>query len=112
MYMQLVCTGQAPASGLVAQFQPSAIDAQTGYVRIQPSLQLADGPGNIFVLGDVAHTGSAKAARPAMAQAAVVVNNIEKLVNKSTASLDTYQADAAGIHLTLGIVGSWCLLRV
>lgn len=58
-------------------------------------------------MGDVADTGAHKAARPALRQAPVVVENIEHLANSEP--LEQYEvAEGPSIHLSLGLVSFLC----
>ncbi|KAJ3760519.1 FAD/NAD-P-binding domain-containing protein [Lentinula raphanica] len=106
----MLCTGAVPLSEPLKTLAPSAID-KYGFIRVKPTLQI-DAPGitNVFALGDVADTGAHKAARPAVVQAGVVSRNIEKILQTRTSGavekLDEYKADAAGIHLSLGLNAS------
>lgn len=101
--LQVIATGQTPQSELIRALSPESID-DAGFVRVQRTLQISDNSFlNIFAVGDVADTGAHKAARPALRQAPVVVENIEHLVKNE--SLDVYDVvDGPSIHLTLGIV--------
>jgi len=73
-------------------------------VRVQRTLQISDTAyPNIFAVGDVADTGAHKAARPALRQAPVVVENIEHMTKDEP--LERYEiAEGPAIHLSLGIV--------
>lgn len=101
--LQVIATGQTPQSELIRALSPESVD-EAGFVRVQRTLQISDNRfPNIFAVGDVADTGAHKAARPALRQAPVVVENIEHLVKKE--SLEVYDVvDGPSIHLTLGIV--------
>ncbi|KAG9573137.1 FAD/NAD(P)-binding domain-containing protein, partial [Aureobasidium melanogenum] len=98
----VIATGQTPQSELIRALSPESID-DASFVRVRKTLQISDNKfPNIFAVGDVADTGAHKAARPALRQAPVVVENIEHLVKNE--SLDTYEViDGPSIHLTLGI---------
>jgi len=94
----------------MSNFSSSSVDPKSGYIKVLPTLQIADAPSNMFAVGDVADTGATKAARPGFTQSRVIVNNIQRLIADSSEALETYRPDAGGIHLTLGIVGhnpSW-----
>jgi NADH dehydrogenase FAD-containing subunit len=71
---------------------------------VRRTLQIHDTKfSNIFAVGDVADTGAHKAARPALRQAPVVVENIEHLANNE--ALEHYEvAEGPSIHLSLGLV--------
>lgn len=97
----IIATGQTPQSELIKMLSPDSVD-ETSFVRVQKTLQLHDPKfPNIFAVGDVAATGAHKAARPALRQAPVVVENIQHMVNKEP--LEHYEvADGPAIHLSLG----------
>jgi NADH dehydrogenase FAD-containing subunit len=78
-------------------------------VRVRRTLQIHDTEfSNIFAVGDVADTGAHKAARPALRQAPVVVENIEHLANNEP--LEQYEvAEGPSIHLSLGLVSFFLL---
>lgn len=84
---------------------PSSVDPETKYVKVKPTLQIVDSEfPHVFSIGDVADTGAHKAARPAIAQAQIVLRNIQKLMKDEKAELDTYKPDPPAIHLALGFV--------
>ena len=58
---------------------------------------------NLFAVGDIADTGTQKAARPGVEQALVVAKNIQALIEGRSAE-EKFKGKPAGIHLTLGIV--------
>lgn len=71
---------------------------------MKPTLQITDTRfRNIFAIGDVATTGGHKAARPGLAQAQLVAQNIVVLTS-GCGELGNYKPNAAEIGLTLGIV--------
>ncbi|KIK65260.1 hypothetical protein GYMLUDRAFT_39619 [Collybiopsis luxurians FD-317 M1] len=86
----ITCLGGAPLSEPLRTLAPSAIDSQTGYIRVLPTLQIdtsepetsssSTACPNVFALGDVAHTGAHKAARPGHFQSGVVTRNIQRLI--------------------------------
>ncbi|ESK97225.1 amid-like nadh [Moniliophthora roreri MCA 2997] len=83
-----LCTGAVPLSAPLESLSPDAIDPQTKFVKVKPTMQI-DGESstpypNVFAIGDVADTGAHKAARPGVAQAQVVATNIEKLMRASS----------------------------
>ncbi|SGY85969.1 BQ5605_C009g05792 [Microbotryum silenes-dioicae] len=111
-------TGQTPNSAYLASFAPSTL-TPSKYVRVTSALQVdAQGvedeevkkvAGRIFAVGDIADSGAPKAARPGIAQATIVANNIAKLVAGEEASsfeARTYHPNPAAIHLTLGFAES------
>jgi hypothetical protein len=73
-------------------------------VRVHRTLQISDTKfPHIFAVGDVADTGAHKAARPAIRQAPVVVENIQHLADNEP--LENYEvAEGPSIHLSLGLV--------
>ncbi|THX55883.1 putative oxidoreductase [Aureobasidium pullulans] len=98
----VIATGQTPQSELIRALSPETID-DAGFVRVQRTLQISDTAyPNIFAVGDVADTGAHKAARPALRQAPVVVENIEHMTKDEP--LERYEiAEGPAIHLSLGI---------
>lgn len=106
----ILATGQTPNNQLVAHLNasspesPSIINTQNGFIRVRPTLQLLDDQyPNIFAVGDIADTGSQKAARPAAAHAPIVANNIRALIENRTPE-EKYVKAPWAIHLTLGKV--------
>ncbi|KAI4810394.1 putative oxidoreductase [Aureobasidium sp. EXF-8845] len=99
----VIATGQTPQSELIKTLSPESID-DAGFVRVRRTLQIHDTKfSNIFAVGDVADTGAHKAARPALRQAPVVVENIEHLANNEP--LEHYEvAEGPSIHLSLGLM--------
>ncbi|KAG7441943.1 FAD/NAD(P)-binding domain-containing protein [Guyanagaster necrorhizus] len=102
--LAIPCTGSTvPLSDPLLSLSPSSVDPVTKYVKVKPTLQIADSKfPNVFSIGDVADTGAHKAARPAFAQAQIVLRNIQKLMKDEKAELDTYKPDPHSIHLALG----------
>lgn len=105
---QINCTGQKPASDLVAALSPRAVSA-TGHVKVKSTLQIADDAlPNVYVCGDVAESAAPNPnARVAMRQAATVADNILQ-VARGRPPTHTYEACWADgvIKLTLGLVWS------
>ncbi|GAA6006716.1 hypothetical protein JCM11491_003154 [Sporobolomyces phaffii] len=107
-------TGQTPNSQLVSSFAPSAI-ASNGFVSVDRTLAVSprskveadELDGRVFAIGDIADTGAQKAARPAMAHARVLAQNVVKLVTgESRSSFDSIVVAPSAIHLTLGFAES------
>ncbi|EXJ77478.1 oxidoreductase [Capronia epimyces CBS 606.96] len=103
----ILATGQRPNNGLVAGLEPShpgsLINPENGFVRVRPTLQLLDLKyPHIFAVGDIADTGVQKAARPGIAQAAVLAKNVKALADGQEPT-ETYVRNPAAIHLTLGM---------
>ncbi|KAJ9397562.1 hypothetical protein DTO282F9_5567 [Paecilomyces variotii] len=100
-------TGQSPnnelVKGLSASAPDSIINPQNGYIRVKPTMQFSDEKyPNFFAVGDIADTGSHKAARPGIAQAAVVAKNIQALIEGRSAD-EKFSWGPRAIHLTLGL---------
>ncbi len=111
MLFQIVCIGAVPLSAPLLALSPSSVDPQTKYIKVKPTLQIADSNyANVFAIGDVADTGAHKAARPGMSQAKVASHNIEMLIKGKNSDLQTYYADTPGIGLSLGFVSSSALI--
>ncbi|EEB94847.1 hypothetical protein MPER_06276, partial [Moniliophthora perniciosa FA553] len=127
-----LCTGAVPLSAPLSSLSPDAIDPQTKFVKVKPTMQIGGKSSipypNVFAIGDVADTGAHKAARPGVAQAQVVALNIEKLMRASgkqsahangytngdinghanggathDLKLEEYVPDTPGIHMSLGM---------
>lgn len=104
----ILATGQTPNNSLVANLDPevpnAVINPENGYIRVRPTLQFLDEKyPHLFAVGDIADTGAHKAARPGIAQAAVVAKNIQALIEGREAT-EKYVPGPAGIHLSLGMV--------
>lgn len=103
--MLIQATGQIPNNQLVQSLPASEplINPANGFIRVLPTLQLADAAyPNIFSLGDIADTGSHKAAKPGGGQAKVLAQNIVSMINgrEPEAKIEIWPP---GIHMTLGI---------
>ncbi|KAK5376330.1 hypothetical protein LTS13_005128 [Exophiala xenobiotica] len=103
----ILATGQSPNNTLVRDLDPdlpnAVINPDNGYIRVRPTLQFLDDKyPHLFAVGDIADTGAHKAARPGVAQAAVVAKNIQALLEGREAE-EKYIPGAAGIHLSLGM---------
>lgn len=113
--MVIMAVGQKPNNSLVAQLAKKSgtelLNKKNGYLLVKPTLQLQDDKlSNIFSLGDIADTGSHKAARPGMQQAGVVARNIVSMIENGRAE-EVFTPTPAAIHLSLGIV-SVCLYHI
>lgn len=98
-------TGQTPSSQLLQDLSPGAI-AETGHIRIKPTLQIDDTSlSNIYACGDVAQTGVRNPnARAAMKQAQFVADNVVLAVQgKEPTNLYTPSWADGVIKLTLGL---------
>ncbi|THV06155.1 FAD/NAD(P)-binding domain-containing protein [Dendrothele bispora CBS 962.96] len=114
----ILCTSATPSSSPLRTLAPDAIIPDTGYIRVKPTLQVDVSPSHlshrgasesingdaskhsnndnnddvlsrVFAVGDVAHTGAHKAARPGYFQAEVLARNIEKMIkHQSTSKLE------------------------
>ncbi|ETS85423.1 hypothetical protein PFICI_03448 [Pestalotiopsis fici W106-1] len=99
--------GQTPntqfLSGLAPSSQDSLVNPANGFIRVKPTLQLADPKyPNIFAVGDVADSGAHKAARPGGAQAAVLARNLVAMIEGKEPSENIVVSPPA-IHLSLGL---------
>ena len=106
--MVIPATGQTPNNGLVAQLAVSSgvslVNPANGCIFVKPTLQLkSEKFPNIFSLGDIADTGSHKAARPGAQQAGVVARNIISMIENRQPA-EEFKPTPAAIHLSLGIV--------
>lgn len=105
----ILATGQSPNNSLVRDLEPenpnAVINPENGYIRVRSTLQFLDDKyPNLFAVGDIADSGAHKAARPGVAQAAVVAKNVQSLIEGRQAE-EKYVPGPAGIHLSLGMVG-------
>ncbi|KAI0164963.1 FAD/NAD(P)-binding domain-containing protein [Xylariaceae sp. FL1272] len=100
-------TGQTPntqfLSTLPNSSEGSIINPANKFIRVKPTLQFQDPKyPNLFAIGDVADSGAHKAARPGLAHAQVLSNNILDLINgREPAS--QIEITPPAIHLTLGL---------
>lgn len=106
--MIIMATGQKPNNSLVAKLAEksgtSLLNTTNGCILVKPTLQLKDDRfPNIFSLGDIADTGSHKAARPGAAQAGVVARNIASMIQNEQPA-EIFTPTPAAIHLSLGLV--------
>lgn len=104
----IMATGQKPNNGLVAHLAESSgtelVNTANGCIFVKPTLQVkSEKFPNIFSLGDIADTGSHKAARPGAQQAGVVARNIVSMIEKGQPA-EEFKPTPAAIHLSLGIV--------
>lgn len=104
----IFATGQTPNNGIVADLPSSTtgsiINPENGYIRVRPSMQFLDDKyPNLFAVGDIADTGALKAARPGVAQAAVLAKNVQAMIEGRKPE-ESYVLGPAGIHLSLGMV--------
>ena len=109
----IMATGQKPNNGLVIQLAESSgtelVNPANGCIFVKPTLQVkSEKFPNIFSLGDIADTGSHKAARPGAQQAGVVARNIVSMIENGQPA-EEFKPTPAAIHLSLGIV-SHCTL--
>jgi hypothetical protein len=103
----ITATGQTPNTAFLSTLSPtspSGILTPSGFVRVFPTLQLADGAyPHIFALGDVADSGAHKAARPGGAQAVVMAKNVVALLEGKQAE-EKIVVSPPAIHMSLGLV--------
>lgn len=112
----ILATGQKPNNSLLEELNSSVpgcvLNPDNGYIKVGSALQLKDERyPNIFAVGDIADTGSHKAARPGLAQMKVAVQNIQNMI-EGKAPEAKYEPGPAGIHLTLGMVRKFALLKI
>ncbi len=103
---QINCTGQKPASGIIAELAPQAI-APSGHIKVKPTLQIDDDSlPNVYVCGDVAETHASNPnSRIAARQAETVADNVVLAARgkKPKHEYETQWGDGV-IKLTLGLV--------
>ncbi|KAK5655207.1 hypothetical protein OQA88_6106 [Cercophora sp. LCS_1] len=99
------CTGQKPASSIIANLAPTAISSD-GHIKVKPTLQIADDTlPNVYVCGDVAETFESNPnSRTASRQARVVADNVV-LAARGKNPKNTYASRWGDgvIKLTLGL---------
>lgn len=103
--VQVNCTGQQPASSIIAELAPTAISI-SGHIKVKPTLQIADDTlPNVYVCGDVAETFESNPnSRIASRQAQVVAENVV-LAARGKTPKHTYASQWGDgvIKLTLGL---------
>ncbi|RMJ17322.1 hypothetical protein CDV36_003024 [Fusarium kuroshium] len=100
-------TGQIPNNQFLKTLQPSAdneiLNQANGFINIRPTLQFNDpNYSNLYACGDIADTKAHKAARPGMAQARVVAENIAAMI-QGKEPIEKITVAPPAIHLTLGL---------
>ncbi|CAG8499022.1 9468_t:CDS:2 [Paraglomus occultum] len=105
--VQLVATGIHVNSGLVGTLNSQLIEADTGLVRVRPTLQL-EGYDRIFALGDITNVKETKMAFRAGLQADVVAKNLVSLISEK--KLIEYKTGPPAMFLSLGKTGGVGLL--
>ncbi|KAK2067303.1 hypothetical protein P8C59_001056 [Phyllachora maydis] len=103
----IVATGQKPNSQFLRTLEPDAaavLNPANGFIRVRPTGQFQDRRySHLFAAGDIADSGAHKAARPGVAQAAVVAKNIAAMIEGKEPG-EKVEVGPAAIHLTLGLV--------
>ena len=104
----ILATGQKPNNSLIADLDlavpGSVINPANGFIRVRPTLQFLDEKySSLFAVGDIADTGAHKAARPGVAQAAVLAKNVQALIEGRQPE-EAFVRGPPAIHLTLGMV--------
>ncbi|RYP68220.1 hypothetical protein DL769_005560 [Monosporascus sp. CRB-8-3] len=107
------CTGQRPASQLVADLSPDSV-LETGQIRVKPTLQITDDSfPNVYACGDVAETGTQNPnARSAMRQGMIAAENVLLAIQGKAPRYEyiPHFADGA-ISLTVGLQHSVAYVR-
>ncbi|KAF5003074.1 hypothetical protein FDECE_10355 [Fusarium decemcellulare] len=103
-------TGQIPNNQFLETLEPSAgreiINQANGFIKVLPTLQFENpNYSNLFACGDIADSKAHKAARPGLAQAQVVAENIVAMVQGKQPEKNITVTPPA-IHLTLGLTRS------
>ncbi|KAK3388018.1 hypothetical protein B0H63DRAFT_413341 [Podospora didyma] len=99
------CTGQQPASGLIADLAPKSI-SESGHIKVKSTLQIDDDSlPNVYVCGDVADTHDANPnSRIAARQAEIAADNIVLAARGKEPKYNyTTQWGDGVIKLTLGL---------
>jgi len=95
--------GPRPNTKFIGESLGSDTLSASGYVKVQPSLQLFGHP-NIFSAGDVIDWQEEKQAVKVMSQAPIAANNIAAVLSGNTAALKQYKGSSEMIVVTNGKV--------
>ncbi|KAI8066192.1 uncharacterized protein B0P05DRAFT_589783 [Gilbertella persicaria] len=101
----IMCIGMTPNNGLLETLSPKSIDQDTGFVKIKPTMQIADDRfPHIFAAGDVTNHTDVKTGHYAWMQGLAALTNIKKMIQGATQEeLEPYKSkDLALIKLILG----------
>lgn len=100
------CTGQRAASDIIARLCPHIVTPSGGYVKVKPTLQIADDRfNNIYAAGDVIDYPCPKNGRSATFQAEVVSRNIVCAIQgRPPVNYQPNTVIESSIELTLGLV--------
>ncbi|KAI7888321.1 uncharacterized protein EV154DRAFT_310978 [Mucor mucedo] len=127
--LAIMCIGMTPNSGMLAELAPDAINKETGFVKVKPTMQIQDDRfPHIFAAGDVTDHTDVKTGHYAWMQGYAAFENIRKMIAGATQEeLEPYKSkDLALIKMILGkkeavmqthmlgplvTVGSWIAAR-
>lgn len=102
-----MCIGMTPNSSMIKELAPDAINKDTGFVKVKPTMQIQDDRfPNIFAAGDVTDHTDVKTGHYAWMQGCAALVNIRKLIDGATQEeLEPYKSkDLALIKMILGKV--------
>lgn len=102
-----MCIGMTPNSGMLAELAPDAINKETGFVKVKPTMQIQDDRfPHIFAAGDVTDHTDVKTGHYAWMQGYAAFENIRKMIAGATQEeLEPYKSkDLALIKMILGKV--------
>lgn len=101
--LTIICTGTGSFNSDPIKALSSDLVDEKGQVKVKPTLQVDGKYSNIFSLGDVAATGSAKMVVYVMEQAPIVSSNIVSLIRNNGKKLKEYTAkEDNAVAISLG----------
>lgn len=108
VWVQLPACGLKPNTAFIGKSLGADVLSSTGYVKVQPTLQLINHP-DIFAVGDVVDNTEQKEGVKAGAHGKVVAGNLVGLFEGKP--LRRYAGSKEIIILTIGKVRSYCQYR-
>ncbi|KAJ3277711.1 hypothetical protein HK104_003040 [Borealophlyctis nickersoniae] len=97
--LQILCTGMSPNSSLLSALSPTSVNERTGYVKVQPTLQISDTTyPNIYAAGDVVDGSDIKTGLSAFSMGALAIENIIQSIHSPKNPDD--KSDTPLIHHT------------
>lgn len=120
--------GGRPNTSILSDFDPGAVNPNTGCARVEPTLQvkLTSGARNIYAVGDIVDWNEQKMVYKAMtAHAPLVAKNIVHQIKQKKSKPATYTGTAEAIFVTFGsnsgrayipalwgvVAGSWMVTK-
>ncbi|KAG9099535.1 hypothetical protein FRC06_005179 [Ceratobasidium sp. 370] len=97
--------GGKPNTSMLAEYDPTAVIGETGYVRVEPSLRvkLISGACNVYAVGDIIDWPEQKMVYKAMtSHAPLVAKNIMQQIKQKKVKQAAYGGTAEAIFVTFG----------